>query len=264
MKKIIFLGTLLFLIVLTGIMLLFYFIPDANCSQSAPTIGWWKCNEGTGSNLADSANNNNAVTLYNASWVSGEPKFDKCIQVIPTSYGLTNLAGQGMNGKTAVTISFWVYFLQANNVDGTAFMYNYDGSPYCSFYFYFYSPDKVVTSWIDNGAAHDCTNNTNYAWTLNTWHNVVIAYLQGGTNVTYVDGTLVKSVSAATMTGGLCPTNDKHIFSYYNGTYGIKSGYYAEVKIDGSQWTQTDVTNEWNTNYTPATRKKRCIVNFYE
>jgi len=254
MKKPIFLGTLMFLIILIAFMIFFWFVPDVNCSQSAPTIGWWKCDEGTGSTLADSAGNNNAITLYNGSWVTGDSDFGTCIQLTNhNGYGLTNLAGNGFNGATVLTVSIWIKIITANDSNPTIIWANNDSAPYESYRLTLYSDgDKLTSNFIDNGAAHDCSNANTYSWTLNVWHNIVDTYLQGGTHVLYVDGSLVKSVSAASMTGGLCSTTDKHIFNHSTPSYGLKNAYIAQVKIDGSQWTQTDVTNEWNTDYAPS------------
>ncbi|MBT3193291.1 MAG: hypothetical protein HN341_12115, partial [Verrucomicrobia bacterium] len=198
--------------------------------SDAPPLGWWKLNDGSGTNAADSSGNGYHLDQVNSDggWTTGkrggaynQPRFT----ADAADSDALNLAGAG-----TVSLSMWVTVHGTANWAGMA-GFEGTGTGGDIYSLKMQNTDKIA--WTMSGASSMDSPDTlaNYAAaTADGWVHIVGVYDGGNTNTLYVNGSPVAS-GTATM-----PIPDKTTPSLFRiGTYYNNDGYEFNGSIDDVQ-----------------------------
>jgi len=91
-------------------------------------VGWWSCNENTGTEIADSSGNSNTGTLTNATWTAGN--YGSCLSFNGTTAFVTIPDSKSLQFGGATTVALWINptsvnaayrFLSKRDAGGTQF-----------------------------------------------------------------------------------------------------------------------------------------------
>jgi len=192
---------------------IFLFLTSSSVYADVSTglVGWWKLNDGAGTNCLDSSGSANPGTTHNApTWVAGHIGI-WALKFVSTSNQYMNTATTTNIPKinASQTLSAWV------NIPSTAATYdilvpelNGSGANQLRIT----GGNAQVSQW---GGA---TTITGGAVSINTWHMITWTYNSvGPVNTIYIDG-LQSGATTATATQNFTPT------AVYIGSYGAGAG----------------------------------------
>ena len=181
----------------------------AAAAEDAVKTAWWKCDEGSGTTLADSAGSND-LTLANGSWTADTGRGTK-----PTWNGTTTQAlcsttsGTDCYTKKAITITAWIYpktngegeqghvvcnFMANGAVPNAGYFFMIQGTFPATSQIYAYVDADSVVAWSETGGY------INY----NEWCHIAMAYSD---------------------------TDDRKIKCYYNGE---ETSYFVQRAAEGN------------------------------
>jgi hypothetical protein len=147
-------------------------------------IAWWKLDEGTGTNAADSSGNGNAATLaYGPTWVSGI--FSNALLFDGASAEVDAPISNSLNVTNALTVSLWA---KTTNSALRA-VASYRAEEYDSGWRLFYSTGHILFQWASpTGVYHMIDLFGSYP--SNAWANLAVTFSPTNTLV-YLDGVLI-------------------------------------------------------------------------
>jgi T5SS/PEP-CTERM-associated repeat protein len=189
-------------------------------------IGWWKFDEGVGTNAADSSGNGNDGTLINGpTWVTGilsnALSFDgssyQYVQVQPTAT---------VNGT--FTVAAWLLPLDPQAYM-TAFS-TWNGSYDVGFDFGLVNGNTITCEIIDPSYGLLPTSNPNYPYTTGTWYH--IACVVTPTNYTiYANSAVVGSGNYSLAAPSLYDTDHPITIGSFAGWYNLFNGSIDDVRV---------------------------------
>jgi len=198
--------------------------------SDTPPIGWWKLDDGSGTNAVDSSGNGYHLDQVNGdgSWTSGkrggaynQPRFT----ADAAESDALNLAGNG-----TVSLSMWV---TVHSTASWAGMAGFEGTGADGDIFSLKMQNNDKIAWTMSGASSMDSPDTlaNYAAaTGDGWVHIVGVYDGGNTNTLYINGSPVATGTA------VMPIPDKTTPSLFRlGTYFNSSSYEFNGSIDDVQ-----------------------------
>lgn len=220
-------------------------------------VGWWKFEEGTGTNAADSSWNGNAGTLTNSpTWVSNCPR-GNCI-----SYQATNaytLLGTptALNLTGTMSISCWIY-PTVSDTQARGIVANLDAPGNLSQWSLEYGRTAQRIGALANGASVAVTGSNDVS--LNKWHYVAMTRSGSTGNWTYtlyLDGALDNSASGvANNPNAQQSASIGRYGAFANDSFTFK-GAIDDVRIYNRAITAQEVKDLYNAgqrlNYAPGT-----------
>jgi hypothetical protein len=266
MKKIIFLGTLLFLGIIILLMLFFYFVPDGYAmtfnadgsiaSDNTGLIKLWHFEENTSTFALSSVSvdGQDTINIFGCSYVSG--KFGYAIDNGGTSYARTTTQDDlGLNNLTAFALTWWEK-RHSNTKDATRIWTTADANGNTGLFVF--SSGNPPTSEMVYEVTHNCpwTSNVNFpvVSTMEVWVHFAYVFTSNNHILEYVNGVFVSSTACTATNPDYFNINERTLFF---GCPACGSHNYANMAMDDlAVWnyalSETEI-NDIYTSYSPAT-----------
>jgi hypothetical protein len=211
-------------------------------------VGYWKFNEGSGSNVTDSSGNGNTGTLNtNVTWTSAG-KFGNAVSFNRSVNYVSVVNNPSLNPSNGITVMAWVYPVQA--VAGQNIVEKGANSQYRLRY----DPNNFWFVYSNGSSYEIISSNTNLP--LSTWSHVAVTFDGSGKiSKIYYNGNLVNSLnsnftSLGTTTDQLTMGGES-FNEYFNGTI-------DEVRI----WNRALTAEEIKADFDPKQSDYQVVLQY--
>lgn len=205
-------------------------------------VGYWKFDEGSGTQATDSSGNNNIGTLTNGpTWQSAPNcKVGGCLSFDGVNDYVDGGINSILNPTSAITVSSWV-----NVPSGDSTQYRYivsdsgTGSNGYELTIASGSPRFEVYNTSPSGYISNSTGNARDS----SWHLLTATYSNGSSVLLYIDGMLARSVAATV----LLPTNNTSLtIGKRDGNGFYFSGLIDDVRVYNRVFSAAEVLTLYN------------------
>jgi hypothetical protein len=220
--------------------------------------GWWKLDDGTGTDATDSSGNNILGGLLGStkpSWTA-PGKIGAYDLTFNGSTSYVNCTNASALNPAAITISAWVNFSSLTN----AYNAIVSRTPGSGYYQLFVKSNGKLAVYLNASAFVNYDGTGTYTLTTGTWYHLVVTYSSVAGLVTYVDNQVDKTVTA---NGALGSNTNVTTIGLDNATAGrIPAAQIDDVRIYNRALSASDVLELYN--YTgisaPANNFTRFII----